>query len=503
MISDLKIHYNGQELTEYLDLTSEPIGRNLPDRENQIVSKGSGDGSHYITGRFKEKEITLEIYVSEHSITYVKNQLINMINVDGPKPLTFSDRPNESWNAIIDGESDLVRSIDSLKEGAGTLTFLIPEGFARSVKSKEFELTTVGTDKIFKIDNGGTYKSRPSFEFEVLKDTDGFGLVTDNQVLQLGTIDQVDLNQTAAQSIIWKDDLEPISKPKWQSNIAKPNFSTSDDRPSKVMGSVSWINSGLVPTNFGSIDTTAPGYWHGPSESRYIGQQLDNWDLYSRITFRPTPKNVTGKKRIEQQGLLEVNMYDEDNQLVCGFHFKDNTQASDLIEYSIYLSGVQVYKNSMPRAFHTEDGGFYGFLWIRKIGNKFNVELVKTIGAKQTWRKNLNFTNEDAARLKGNRVDYWMSQWGTRPTMDMRISYSTLFKTNVENEEDIPLKFYEGDVVLIDGDTGKVFINGGERADYFIIGSKFIECQRGMTDVYLMSDDGAVTGKAILEEKFL
>lgn len=491
------IYFNGKELkVKSLKTTIKP----LTNVSNSYTQNKNILSQKFISSQSQPKLISLEFPFEYKKEIDVAKLISDFFYSENEVELINPLKENEYFLVKVEGE------IETTLNGTiilVTVNLYCSDGFARSKELKTFELQTNENGKLFKIDNRGTYKSRPSFEFEVLKDTDGFGLVTDNEVLQLGTIDTVDFNETEAQTLIWKDDLEPVSKPKWQSNIAKPNFSTADDRQSKVMGSMSWINSGFVPTNFGTIDTTAPGYWHGPSESRYIGQQLDNWDLYTRITFRPTPKNVTGTKRSQQQGLLEVNMYDEDNQLVCGFHFKDNTQTSDLIEYRVYLSGILVYQNSMPRAYHTEDGGFYGFLWIRKIGNKFNVELVKTIGPKQTWRKNLNFVNEDAARLKANRVDYWMSQWGTRPSMDMRISYSTLFKTNVEDEKDIPLKFYEGDIVLIEGETGKVYINGGERADYFIIGSKFIECQKGLNDVYLLADDGAVTGKAILEEKYL
>lgn len=490
--------FNGYELNEYLTVTDlrRGIGSN---RQVNTANFESSNGSEFINSKFDSKRYEMDFQL-KHNLTEKRKKLADILNVSFPTKLEFGDEPGVFYNAIPEGDINVA---ENRFLGKGTITWFIPDGFSRSIEPKEFDLATVGTDKIFKINNGGTYKSRPSFEFEVLKDTDGFGLVTDNEVIQLGTIDTVDFNEIEAQTLIWKDDLEPVSKPKWQSNIAKPNFSTADDRQSQVKGVMTWANSAFYPSDYGSIDLKAPGYWHGPSESRYIGEQLDNWDLYTRLTFRPTPKGVTGVKRSQQQGLLEVNMYDEDNQLVCGFHFKDNTQASDLVEFRVYLSGLLVYENKLPRAMHTEDGGFYGFLWIRKMGNRFNLELVKTIGNKQTYKKVLNFTNEDAARLKANRVDYWMSTWKDRIPLDMRVSYSTLLKTNVEDEKDIPLKFYEGDIVTIDGDTGKIYINGGERADYFIVGSKFIECHKGITDVYLLADDESVTGKAILEEKYL
>lgn len=490
--------FNESELNEYLIVND--VRRGIgSSRVNKLVNISGANGSSFVNQAIDSKVIEIDFTLKSDLINK-RERLADILSAKNPRRLILEDEPNIFYLAIVDGD---VNVSENHYLGKGTITFLIPDGISHAIVPKYFNLETEGTSKLFKINNGGTYKSRPSFEFEILKDTDGFGIVSEEQVMQLGTIESSDIIKTEAKTLIWKDDLEPVSKTKWQPNIAKPNFSTSDDRLSKVMGSMSWINSGFVPTNFGTIDTSAPGYWHGPSESRYIGQQLDNWELYTRITFRPTPKGVTGTNRSKQQGLLEINMYDEDNQLICGFHFKDNTQTSDLIEYSVYLSGVQVYKNSMPRAYHTEDGGFYGFLWIRKIGNKFSLELVKTIGAKQTWKKNLNFANEDAARLKANRVDYWMAQWGTRPSMDMRISYSTLFKTNVEDEKDIPEIFYEGDIVFVDSETGKIFINGGGRAKHFIQGSKFIECEKGITDVYVLADDGAVTGRAILEEKYL
>lgn len=488
--------YNFKELVPYVK-TERPIH---PDRINNLAEGVGATGSRYLTYRYDSIVIPMRIGLRIDDVPVFKRKFAELLHVEEPQRLIFYNEPDKYYLAVVDGLSEFE---EIGKMCHAVINWLVPDGVAYSIDPKEFSLSVSDSEQVFKIINRGTYKARPSFEFDILKDTDGFGLVSGDQVLQLGTIETVDINDFKPQEIIWKDDLTPATQNKWKPNIALPNFSTSDDRLSKVMGTMNWSGTAFVPATFGATDPKEKGFWHGPSESRYTGKVIADWSLYTRVSFKPTPNNVKGKKRNEQQGLQEVNAYDLDNNLICGFHFKDNTQAADLVEYRVYLAGVLVYTNKLLRASHTEDGGFYGFLWIRKFGNSFKLELVKEVKGRQTWVKNLSFTNEDAARLELNRVDYWMAQWGGRPAISMAVTYSTLIQNNVEDEKDIPLKFYEGDKVLIDSDTGKIYINGAERPDYFIDGSKFIECLPGTTDIYMVAADDAVTGKAILKEKYL
>ena len=103
-----KINYGQNELTSLMKILD--VRRNIgADKENKVEDKVGG-GSNFISSRRKQKIIEVDFISFE--IAYIaREKIAKMLDSDILQQLIFSDKPNEYWDAIVDGEV-------SFKEGA-------------------------------------------------------------------------------------------------------------------------------------------------------------------------------------------------------------------------------------------------------------------------------------------------------------------------------------------------------------------------------------------------
>lgn len=368
-------------------------------------------------------------------------------------------------------------------------------------------------ERIFHIVNKGTASARVNFNLEATRDVDSFALITEDdenngqgQVLQIGDEDDPEITEQEPQTYLWKTKMNSKQESAWQDNIATPNYfsqSGESDKQSRVQGSISWTRSdGVRAKDYGGWNDGDNGYWHGPSITRFTKQDVQDFILYTRFHMRVTPLSLKGKKRTKKGGIMEFNVRDNDDNLICGVHFRDNDDKKEVIWINVYLADVKVWDGKVPRAKLMQDKRFAGGLTIQRNGNKFYIEIIKNRNGKQHWKKTLSMNNEAAARLAATRVDYWFAKYGGREQLAMDVTRSNFKILNTEDEADVPNHIDEEDEILIDGTESKVYINEEHRPEYFIVGSDFIEVPPGETDIYVV-DDGALTGTASIEEVYV
>ena len=313
MISDLVITYGGNKLTDYFDLTSEPIGRNLPNRENSIQQMGLTNGAHYIGTRYTERIITLNIYSDKYSVDYVKNKINGLLNVKEPQPLIFSDRPNEVWYAILDGESVMTRSIDSLTEINGELSFLVPSGYCEALNPSIYTATP-NADGILsmQIANNGTETAELSFEATMTDDNGFIGAVGPLGAMEFGSISEVDGYVDMAETV-YNDQMVPSDAAKWTANGGYIEWATSNGGlPNKIQGSFSWTGETAKATNFGTAYND--NRWYGPTLAKTIKAKTSDGknDGYFVHRFWLNHKSHGNARCVGRQ---EVNLSDGTNPI--------------------------------------------------------------------------------------------------------------------------------------------------------------------------------------------
>lgn len=503
------IKFNNTELCDYFRVVT--IRRNIgTSRTNNTVKSGNRAGQIFTSMTRDVASIEID-FKMKNNLIEKRRELAAVLNVSEPVVLILGDEPSKYYKAIPDGD---ISPEDQSFLSSGTLQFVVPDGLAHAVDTKEFGITEdEDGERIFHIVNNGTAPARVNFNLEATRDVDSFALIIEDdentgqgQVLQIGDEDDPEITEQEPQTYLWKTKMNSKQEGNWQDNIATPNYfsnSTNSDKQSRVQGSINWSQSdGVRARDFGGWNDGDTGYWHGPSITRFFGQDVQDFILYTRFHMRVTPLSLKGKKRTKKGGIMEFNVRDNDDNLICGVHFRDNDDKKEVVWLQVYLADVKVWDGKVPRAKLMQDKRFAGGLTIQRNGNKFYIEIVKNRNGKQHWKKTLSMNNEAAARLAATRVDYWFAKYGGREQLAMDVTRSNFKILNTEDEADIPNHIDEEDEVLIDGTESKVYINEEHRPEYFIVGSDFIEVPPGETDIYLV-DDGALTGTASIEEVYV
>lgn len=504
-------NHNFENLLNVIEVSRPSISR-----EYDSVEKGRSETLTNYSDKLQEITVTAWIrrrpHSNDKSVEQLRDELLFYLTQEtGDDRLIFSDRPDRYYNAKFSGSIELeyINSNDAKVE----ITFSCKDGYAHALESKEFKITEQEDDRVFKIINNGTAPARVTFDLQAIRDVDSFALITEDdeengggQVLQIGDENDPEITEQEPQTYLWKTKMNSKQEGNWQDNIATPNYfsqSGESDKQSRVQGSISWTRSdGVRAKDYGGWNDGDTGYWHGPSITRFFGQNVQDFILYTRFHMRVTPLSLKGKKRTKKGGIMEFNVRDNDDNLICGVHFRDNDDKKEVIWLQVYLADVKVWDGKVPRAKLMQDKRFAGGLTIQRNGNKFYIEIIKNRNGKQHWKKTLSMNNEAAAKLAATRVDYWFAKYGGREQLAMDVTRSNFKILNTEDEADIPNHIDEEDEILIDGTESKVYINEEHRPEYFIVGSDFIEVPPGETDIYVV-DDGALTGTASIEEVYV
>jgi hypothetical protein len=278
----------------------------------------------------------------------------------------------------------------------------------------------------------------------------------------------------------------------------------SGDNTSRIAGTFKWAAEVVSPSSFGTFTAVnGHSYWHGPSLTRVLTAPLDNLEAYHRIQFKTTG---TAKQLASCTGLTEINYSDADGNFVMGFEMKDNNNKSNTITYSYYVGDVCMYTGTLPKSITTKNGGFYGSVLMKKVGETFTFRIARLDGKtkKETWASSTKtFTNNTVAMLQSATLNMWMAVWGADRTMDLQFTETRITQLNTTDEALVPLTFYEGDELFVEGETNRVYINGVRNDAYRVLGSSdVLEVAPGSTDVYAISD-GTFTGYVEEREQFV
>lgn len=493
---DFSVKFNDIELNKLLSVTD--LRRNVgSNRTNNFQRMGSAQIQRYI-GHTKDNAIWQMDFKMKYDLISKRRELADILNVDEPKKLIFGDEPDKYVLAVPDGQVSIAEQVFL---GKGTVDWVIVNGKSYNLESRKFPF--VDDEAI--VTNNGTDVAPLDIHISFASDANSIGIVSEDDVVQLGTAYSEEEENFVPSNKIVNDSMDSKQKKSWEENVARPRWRNDDsDNASKVMGALDWNDkeSGVFVKNWGTIDPTKPGFWHGPSVTRFFADPLGNVDAYHRFNFKPD-KGKYGKKGA--QGLLEINYADADSNYVIGFEMKDNTNTKEEITYRFFVGNTPVFAGKLPNKIATGSGGFFGSIQMTKVGNKFYFKLARLQGSplKETWSKAKTFYNETVAMLNSNRVDCWMSQWKNFTAMNLAITHSRITKLNTEDDKLVPLTFYKGDDLFVEGTSNRVYINGLRNDNYRVAGSsQVLEAPKGDSE-YSVLTDGTYEGYLEERERYL
>ena len=483
MESDLIIKFDDLILSDYFDLLGEPDMGLFAPVTNELVISARGYGSQIKDSRSEANTITLPVFSTRGNWRDFKDDISILARDKELHRIWFSHEPDRYYLGKLDGESKLVRSLERMNEATGNIVFIIPDGIAHGINENSFS----AINNNLSIENNGTYKTPARYSIDFGEDTDYLGILTEDKIIQLGTVEETDASTMAESTVIFNESITGTSNRNWSENVARIRH-TPDT--STLSGRVSWKANSVEVSDFGSGEG-----WHGPSVTRFLGDDaIENWEA----TFRVGLKRASSNPKREQVGLLEGNILDADNNFIAGFNIKKPRATDERVEYAFYIGDNRVFLGDIPYNFRD----FFGNVVIKKIGSKF----VFSIGGfgdnwKFNWSYSKSFTNDDVANLRAKSMSAFFGSWNWRPSMSLGMSYAKFTKINTNNPEEESLKFLTGDHLEITENL-KVFLNGTPADDYLANGSDKLYFEPGTTEVLIASDKSpSVT--ATLRERYL
>lgn len=490
---------DGFETNPYLVINN--VSRPSYDVDN-TTAETARDGVRVTNTKNKQKTITVECTLLSDD----ENDNMRVQDIEGlikakcdtkdDLRIIFSDFPDRYWVGRLDGND----SVEVMTENIGTLslTFLIPDGKSHSIENKAFKFN----DDEVVINNSGTSNTPLDIHLNFDSDANSVGIVSDSQIVQFGTTITEDEDDFVASERVIRDGMGPTYRNEWKLNVGRPRFKYDYGAgSSRVTGNVRWVESKVRISDFGTFKEDGPSYWHGPTLTRNLTESLDNFTAYFRFKMKPGGKR---KNRSKSQGLLEINLMDADNNFVMGFGLKDNDPNKASVMYDFFVGDYRVFRGNLPKKVLKYTTGIFGYVEMSKVGNQFSFKLCHLKeGFRENWSVKKTYHNDSVAMLSFKTINLYGAQWKRIRDMITEWTSTTITKINTEDDSLVPLVFYEGDELFVDGQNNHVYINGIRDDNYRVIGSsQFLTAPVGKT-AYSVLTDGNVEGYYEMREQYL
>jgi len=492
------ISFNDKELeVDSLKTTIKP----LFGISNTLVSRSNSISRRIGSFEVNAKMITLYFAIQHKSNYETIENIGDFFYTSGLSRLINPRDDRRYFLAKTEGE------IDYIEDGNVvycTVNLIAPEGLSRSVETKEFKFLTTTEGTIASVQNNGTYQTPIDIDVTFTSDANSIGFVSPDRIVQLGTSISEDADPVSPTEKVMNDAMGSASRNLWSQNTGRPRWRFDDgDHTSKVEGSLTWGSEEVYPASYGTWDKeTTAGYWHGPTVTRLFTEPLSDFEVFHRLEFKPTGN---AKQKPTCQGLIEINYSDADNNFIVGFEMKDNTNVADAVTFSFFVGDYRIYEANLPKSVINYNGGFFGSIMMKKIGNEFTFKLARINGStwKETWSETKSWFNENVAMLSASVINCYMAQWRDFRPMNARLTHTRITKYNTESETIIPKVFYEGDILKVDGETNRVYINGIRDDSYRVVGSsQFLLAEKGDNEIIAISD-GTFDGGLTIRERYL
>ena len=472
MYMGLSVKFNGYELNQYIDVL---IGF-TPFSGAEWAPELLGDaglkrGAVFSYTTYKQKQIPMPYTVLE-DLGEKHDELARILNVDEPKELVFGNAPDRVFYAVPMGDLDFD---DYECLGEGVITWLVPDGLAHSTVEKTFP-ASLNAEGILEavIVNRGTEAVPVSYEF-VHKHENGYlGIVSQYGVMQYGRVEETDWeNYKQNEKLIRLSDLSSLPDDPG-TNYMHPNHVMSGSLVTETIGGKPCLRLRSKPNAAGA------GKWIGAMKTLTIPADSEghagakNFYCYLNHWFETGLMGQTAEQSIA--------FLTGDNHVICGYSLYKADLTGNTAWLEFWLNGKIVRSISFAPSSSDSANPFNhgrGHNDIRKEGDKVTFY----------WFGNYPSYRSSAIRnMECKKIQVAFTQFDSRGLGNKYVTRNYLRslefqKMGVEKWRDVPNRYQEGDVVSIDGEAARVYVNGMANTGDEMIGTKYFHVPPGETKV--------------------
>ncbi|WP_251900632.1 distal tail protein Dit [Lactococcus lactis] len=480
MNKTMKITLDGIDISKlFYSVTN--IKRNIGSNWSNTTSPRL-QGVDYLYNALGGKTISFDYEINGtffDEINANKELLAKYINVKAPVPLIFNDEPNKVWYVVPDGEQ-------SFEQTTGTLTFLVPKGYAESVDTKMLNNDNSGGENgtiinnadnsvSVLINNNGTLPIYPTIKVTPTSETGYLAFVGQNGILEIGNPDEADTTTAKSQKLV----CDFKTRSDFETNFV-PDTSWTTSWPTNLEGmplnsTIAWKDDGIRIGGMAQSSLWNAGVLRYEVPKDDLGNYVKDWHANFNTLYI--------QKNLEQCGRLQIHFADENKQpLACFEIYKGGVGENASLNFWL-IGGDKKLKHFKNHTFSATTGkpdkngsplfaASHGGQAIVKQGNKISFY----------WRAMAETYLMDDVPAS-TKLAYVYVVIGKRQYYQMVADTSLrsfkLMNLNNEYTVDILNKYQPEDEVKVDMEKSKITVNDlGANSDY-ITGSDFFSILPG------------------------
>ena len=460
----LTVKFNGVDITEYITVLDGFTVHSGINWDPSCVSVSGKNGESFTHTRYKAKEIPMPFAI-KGDINTKYDEISKALSVSDPKELTFSNIPDRMFYAIPKGDFKFTEV--NKTSGIGTITWLIPDGLAHSTTEKTFQAAENASGVLeATVNNAGTESVPVSYDIVHNHENGFIGIVSEYGILQYGSVDEADDEAREKSEVLLK-----YTKPSDYSAMTEGKGILASNDTFPMTGKFTGYEDGWLRLQSSGSGSS----WHGAA--RQVTLPADSSGNSGAVNFVAQTKIWFETSDASQDGLLEFVVGDTDGNHLASIHLVKGVgtaECTPIFQVQAKEKGRISYVPNSNSVTNRNNGN----MEIRKSG-----ELFEFLFGGKTYP----YRVPEAKDKKALTLTIFIGQYANRanPVKQMAFGTMSFRKDNVQYRVDIPNRYAEGDVIAIDGETTKMYVNGVPALGDEVKGSKHFHVPPGESKIQL------------------
>lgn len=509
----------------------------LPSNNLTTQTINGRNGTIIQNSQLSAKEIKIDFMIDNQTCNFYmidsyKKQLAGFLSpaLNNEVELIIGTDTKIKYNAILTGEVDLKRVFDN---GEGTITFYCadPIGIGDTIENK-FNGSNNATAPM-SVPYLGTAPTNPIVKFKLKKSITNFQLVANKEFVDVG--EPMDVSTTQSTYSKWS-----ISNP-CESFGGISKLTGIDGAVATGKDFMVYRNYAFVPTTgedaLGDVKTYNGQGWYGSGYLFQGTRELENFRASCKLTIntsyyetvketrtvskpvtttKTTTKIVNGKKVTKKEKVttykdvketitkkvavgkttsrIQYELRDANNVTIAVVRLHDNRGSENGCWCDVFLNGVDgnpiqyiVKDKKLP----TKYENFYGTAILQRKNNVWEFELnYDNSNGKNTRIMRARWTDgKKKYKRKPKNIAVSILRYNDKPYGTMRINHVKMEDLNKPPKEDNKAQVIarKGDEIIINNETGDIFLNGELWIDNINVASTFIELEPNTINGLLLS----------------
>lgn len=345
---------------------------------------------------------------------------------------------------------------------------------------------------LIKIENNGTYRTKPRFSFRMKGENGLVALLNQNgAVLQFGNPEDVDGKQSARveqalEEGFWGNTINPNLQVNSGFKSVYPNKNSNPSTPNLVQGTWDMKQDvdAITPIFKGVGEINV---WHGPTIVADI-QAPSNTDRTLPISthFRFIFDNYDKGQR----GRIEFSTFDENGDPIMTAIIRDSNLTSNELVFEAWYKNKRLHEQILDRKVFTK--AFYEMNMDRR-GDKLIWRMVQikhltntsgglsTVAIDKEYKFTWTLPEPDTSKF--TKAGFWIMRFSNKYHVIMRMTDMQARWEGTPYYQDLNNYFQDGDLVEIDTATREIFVNGRVNNQLNVVGNQWenFELETGET----------------------